>query len=357
MSTTYTGNPSNVSAGSGITVTIPVDGDGASAASINGAVEGLADFCAHIRLALQLAQFLNLSAGTITGTPHAPTNFVADAAGTNFVGGIGTGSTGNGVTAPDGKTWTTGNLSAAGQSFVFGPFANGLIYYVGVGDGSPFSSPDGSSWTVRTLAGGLTLAPGNSSMLVNSGTYVLAGGFSSAGVTYWHTSPDGLAWTNHTQTVTNAPLPAIVLTDGTTYLFAGNQTTSNCYVYTTTNLTSLTAHLVVASTLVFTTGMYFGGLYCLSASGTAGSYWTSPNGTTWTSHSPFGSATVNQLTAGPGFAVAATSTGLYRTTDGLTWTLLVAGNFTCASYVNSDRWIFGLTGSPWIESSTIYPGI
>ena len=94
------------------------------------------------------------------------------------------------ATSPDGVTWTQRTIpSGDWQSVTYG---NGLFVAIGAqGNNSVITSPDGVNWTQRTL-------PATSaywwSITYGNGLFVAVGGIG----TYAVSSPDGVTWTNRT---------------------------------------------------------------------------------------------------------------------------------------------------------------
>jgi len=84
-------------------------------------------------------------------------------------------------TSPDGATWTSRTIPAGAWDYI--SFGNGL--FVAVGTDICATSPDGINWTEQTIPAGAYL-----SVVYGAGKYV------AVGVSVVATSPDGVTWTS-----------------------------------------------------------------------------------------------------------------------------------------------------------------
>jgi len=98
------------------------------------------------------------------------------------------------ATSPDGITWTERTVPSGAYYAII--YANNL--WVAVGNGVCVTSTDGITWTARTMAGNMgTIAYGRG-LFVAFGAGKFGGSYS--GATTYYTSPDGITWTSRTCT-------------------------------------------------------------------------------------------------------------------------------------------------------------
>ena len=223
----------------------------------------------------------NSALQTITGVWYVNNQFVATA----------TPNTNSPVTllvSPDGITWTPRTLMQSGQGGT-GNGAQAVAYgagvYVVAFQGGLFYSTDLISFTLSTSASSGIF---NKVIFANSQFVAIASNGSGSILT----SPDGITWTSRTNPV-------------------------NCQ---------------------FQDVIYANSLYVAYGNITSGNLVTSTDGATWTSRS-VGAGNVIQVRYLGGIFLAATTAGLYTSTDGLTWTArttgLIASIHTCVGYIGS----------------------
>lgn len=161
--------------------TIPGDGDDLDAASVNVALEALADRTQH----LALASKNRLDEFTADGTWTCPDNvFSVEVEGCGGGGGGGTGKAGGAAT----DTWPTGGAGGGGAPLVTRVVAvtPGTTYDVTIGDGGA-ADTDGESSTFDTLAtfaGGGKGGSRTSTASISDSRYLISQPGTVAGVTF-----------------------------------------------------------------------------------------------------------------------------------------------------------------------------
>lgn len=243
---------------------------------------------------------------------------------------------GNYYTSPDGITWTLRTLA---QPLL----ANGIIFansqFVAVGQGSnAATSPDGITWTSRTLATGATwlgLAYGGSSNL-----YV------AVGTSTCNTSPDGVTWT-----LRAGPSSMTSLAFGNSIFVTGVQN-NNVNYFTSADGITWTARASMPlgqwanAPIVFGNGAFF-------VLGKDGMLATSTDGLTWTTR-----GFVSSLIAGVNYAwtslvwtgrmfIATHALGTFCATspDGVTWTVRPMSPALIVSLAAANNTVVGVGGT------------
>lgn len=179
---------------------------------------------------------------------------------------------------------------------------------VGTGAGAAATSPDGVTWTARTLPAGTNW------LVANCGTQYIAVARGSANAA---TSPDGITWTART-------LPASSNWYGLAWNGSVFCVVSSTGVYCT-SADGITWSTGTAGTGTLSTLAWNGSIFL--AAGFGGTV-TSPDGITWTQRTSLGS--INVWTGaiaviGSTFFVGGYNGNIYRTTDGITWLSSASG--------------------------------
>lgn len=103
-------------------------------------------------------------------------------------------------TSPDGITWTTRSLGGAPGATFDVIYANGLFVVMGFGSGACLTSPDGITWTTRSIPADV----GVWVRVAYAGNLFFAFQASGAGASKIATSSDGITWTLRTAAYTGA---------------------------------------------------------------------------------------------------------------------------------------------------------
>ena len=288
--------------------------------------------------------------------------------GTQFVALVGTGT----AYSTDGITWTAGGSTLNAMNRL--AYGNGLFVAIsGSIPSSIYTSPDGATWTARTVPGGYRGAA-STGIAWDGTSFVVAGALG-----YYATSTDGITWTGayfenpctfYDVRVCNGKTVA-TSTDGGIVVLAGG--TVQTVVKTALKYAPLTGSVPAPKTLAYdgsgkyvaaagasyimyssdastwaiannpatvsgnfsnTDVFYFNGLF-FTAGGTVFS--TSSDGVSWTQRT-VGGAAINSVAYGASVYVAVGNTGaVYSSPDGVTWTSRSAGsgNFLSIIYANS----------------------
>jgi hypothetical protein len=228
------------------------------------------------------------------------------------------------------------------SSFLSGTYGNGLFCLFDWGNSAAATSPDGVTWTARTLP----IGAGWQSSAYGAGLYVVISNH------IYLTSPDGVTWTQRA-------LPSAG--DWRSIIYANGQfvivqygssealTSPDGITWTVRTLPSVQNWISVT---------YGNGVYVAVAKN-SNVVATSPDGITWTSHTmpsstdwvsvAFGSD-VNALPAGLFVAVAATGRVMATSTDGSTWTqTTVAYNTTTVVYSNGMFMVLDGAGNVYLS--------
>ena len=225
-------------------------------------------------------------------------------------------------TSPDGITWTQRTLPSSSQwnSIAW----NGTVFCAisNTSGTVAATSPDGITWTARTLP---TSQVWNS-IAWNGTLFVVVGGSAS---TVAATSPDGITWTN--RTITSGTW-SLVIWNGTVFLAIGGGTVAA----TSPDGITWTARTLISSFLSAPVLAASSSLFVLMTNGTS-TYQTSPDGITWTQRSL---ATSN---GAPGGIVGITSLN-YNATLGL---FIAAGYASPITNLSQNFTIYSADGINW----------
>jgi len=182
----------------------------------------------------------------------------------------------------------------------------------GSGNGLAATSPDGVTWTARTMPAG------NWTSLAWSGALLVAGGevvASSNGLSA--TSTDGVTWTSHAGPGAGGSGSAAIAWGNSTFVAAGY---GNGKTWTSTDGATWTARLTSGSG-AFSGAVWASGLslFVIAPSG-VGNIYSSPTGVTWTAHTPPANLDGSSLvTNGSRVIVSDVSGNAILSTDGLTY--------------------------------------
>ena len=214
---------------------------------------------------------------------------------------VAVGTSGACYSSTDGITWTS--RSAGAQQFYRIIYANSLFVVVGV-NGAIYTSSDGITWTLRIVSGAFNDVVWNGSQFCAVGN----GGLIA-------TSPNGLAWTLRTPGDTGPALNSISW-NGTRFVVTN--TTNGGVWHSTDGITWTRASTGFAGAVLYSN--YLGGKFILVG---GQQIQTSTDGLNWTCADPvqYVPATVNKLYKYGSSYYAATSKGIYQSTDGITFTL------------------------------------
>lgn len=225
------------------------------------------------------------------------------------------------ATSPDGITWTQRTLPAS-ASWSAITYGGGLFVAVAANAAIAVTSPDGITWTQRALpssAGWNTVAWGG-------GMFVVVGGTASAA-----SSPDGITWTTQT-------IPTAVAWSSVTYgggLFVAVSTAGSAVAASSPDGIIWTQR-AMPSAASWTAVAYGNGTF-VAVTNTAVAA-SSTNGTTWTTRTNATSAAWDGVTYGGGLFVAVATgntTAAASSPDGITWTtraLPVSVNWMSVAY-------------------------
>jgi len=269
--------------------------------------------------------------------------------------GSGTGIT-RCYTSPDGITWTVRTLPTSGTWA--GIAWNGTVFCAVSGVGTAAAtSPDGITWTARTLP---TSTYWSDIVYANS-QFVAVG--SQAGIgSYCATSPDGITWT--ARTITSYPFLATIISYGNgiyvaTGITSGGSNTTTC---------STSPDGITWTSRTIPSGYYMdcawnGTVFCAVArhnNGASTISATSPDGITWTARTLPESADWSGIDVISGLfcIVNQTNNNSYISEDGITWTLeAIPGSLGGFSSLGNNGSLFVTVGfsSPVISALSSVP--
>lgn len=363
MSTTYPANPANTPAAK-LSITIPVDGDTASAASVNnpGPLENDADILEYLLeqnaidaatsflLCPSTSQNINgmcwsppasastldpavmfvgasgmwqysasvggstiAALGSLSGIGTTALNSVASN-GTNLVVAVGAvisaGNTAIGKYTPGNAnpTLVTNSFTSALNSIAWSTTL-GLFAAVGA-SGLIVTSPDGATWTSRS---------GGSGTLnwIQSGNGLFVCG--ANGTTTYFTSADGITWSSHTApgtlSGTSVNYSPIVWSQALGLWLLTEITTQK--LWTSTDCINWTARLTSAQTVGGSWAPYVSGRIACAGSPGLNYLYTSFDGINWTRRQQFGSNNANAYTFTPAFPNGSLGAFVQGSTNGI----------------------------------------
>lgn len=215
--------------------------------------------------------------------------------------------------SPDGgATWYQTTMPASKQwsSVTFG---NGLFVAVSRGTGTVATSPDGVTWTSRTITGADW-----TSVTYGMGLFVAVASSGTASAS----SPDGITWTDRTLPTSNNW--GSVVFNGTVFIANINSTTTSAA--SSANGTTWTARTMPVSCAWLSTATNPAtGLTV--ALGDAGQIATTTDGVTWTSRGVIGTvnggSSLKQVVFGNGVFIAigaGLGAVIFTSYDGISWT-------------------------------------
>jgi hypothetical protein len=245
---------------------------------------------------------------------------------------------GTGYTSPDGITWTSHTITVGNWGNIVWAPALGLMLACNSTRGSVFTSVDGVTWTEHTLteanlwdAAAWSPSLGLFAIVAQSGTHRVA------------TSPDGVTWT--VRTAASASVWDNIVWADTLNLFVATLNSGGVgnNAMTSPDGITWTARAGGLSTLTLA---WSSDLSLLVAAGTTGHIYTSPDGITWTVRTAASTndwnavAWVKDLSA---FVMVASNTAgsaqqVATSTDGITW----SGRTTQAGAWTALAWAEGL---------------
>jgi hypothetical protein len=263
-----------------------------------------------------LPDFFNFAATTQTTRQFRGIAFN----GSVFCSVVGGGSASNvAVTSPDGVTWTARTLpsTVAWQDIAW----NGSVFFACAGGPTSTSvaatSPDGITWTSRILPSIATW-----SRVIWNGTQFLAIATNSTAAA---TSTDGITWT--ARTLPSASAWGAIAWNGSEYLIVIQSSSSaitspDGITWTTRTMPAASGWITLAAN---------NSIFCAFRQNTTEAYTSSDNGVTWTRRFLPVSAnwTVLKWVNNAFFALGQGGTTLLRSTDGISW---------FAYTVNSQTW-------------------
>ncbi|WP_164969656.1 fibronectin type III domain-containing protein, partial [Aquirufa rosea] len=209
--------------------------------------------------------------------------------------------------------WTS-QTSAADNNWNSVTYGNALFVAVSTDGGSnrAMTSPDGITWTTRTLDVGRCVTYGN-------------GVFVSVGQNKVSTSPDGITWTSQTPASNNV-WQSVAYGNG--LFVAVSSTGTGNRVMTSPDGITWTARISPADNAWY--GVTYGnGLFvAVAITGTGNRVMTSPDGVTWTSRTTPIDNEWRSVIYENGLFVAVSSTGtgnrVMTSPDGITWTARIS---------------------------------
>jgi hypothetical protein len=279
----------------------------------------------------------------ITRTAPASTRWTSVAYGNGIYAAVGYGAV---VASSSNSTvWTSRTIPTANWTSV--AYGNGVFVAVSSGSDIAATSPDGITWTQRTM-------PLSSNWLSITYANALFVAVSSTSGTIAATSPDGITWTQRTlpsssnwRSITYGNALFVVVSNGT-----AAATSSDGITWTQRTLPASANWLSIT---------YGNGLFITVTDGSvnafAGTILTSLDGITWTQRTlPFTGVSPSSITYGDGlFVVVASQNSIAATSpDGLNWTqrtLPSADQWTAVGYGNG---IFCVVSTSSASSSNVF---
>jgi hypothetical protein len=320
------------------------------------------------------------SADGVTWTSRIASTAIFNAAAFGASVYVAVGANGAVFSSPDLVTWTT--RSAGANAFNDVIFANSIFVAVGASN-SVYSSTDGITWTLRTATGAwnriiyansLFVIVGNSGAIATSSdgitwtTRTSGAGASALNDIVWNgsiycavgasgvitTSSDGITWTARTPGDTSNTLISISWS-GTRFV-ATNSTNGAAWVSTDGITWARTSTVFRGSTIGSAYYCaYLGGKFVMPG---GASIQTSTDGINWKNcdHVQYVPASVNKLYKLGSYYYAATGSGLFQSSDGITFSLasreIVMGSILSLAYSGS-AWI-AITSGASSQPATVY---
>lgn len=205
---------------------------------------------------------------------------------------------------------TAGTITVFGASNVVGVAYNGGIFVALSNTGQVATSPDGITWTIRSVPTPANFTTGIFAQYLN-GLFFVGGGGSSTSRLY--SSPDGVTWTERSLAfaVPNVGVYGIAFS-GARYVAVA----AGGYRSYSDNLTSWTA----AGNSGDATSIAFGnGVFCIPNSSSFNKFFTSVDGISW-SETVAGPGNIKGIAFGNGLFVCCGDAGaLLTSADGTNW--------------------------------------
>ena len=246
----------------------------------------------------------------------------------------------------DASAWFSCNISASTPSQ--GPLAyNGSVYVAGTTE--PLISSDLVTWkaisnlrVAASNAGNFISTSNGIGNLRTGNGYFLVMATNAAGTGYFlYTSPDGINWTARTlPTAIGIGVPDLATDGAGNWVMAGGGVglTTATYIFFSSDNGATWAQKTnpaLASNTALSGISYGGGVWVIAAG--PNQVWTSPDGSAWTARTgPPVSATVGNIAYGNSMFLAATSIGLFKSTDsGVTWTACLTSLLSASPAIGS----------------------
>lgn len=285
-----------------------------------------------------------------------------------------------------GKVWATRNVNSSEVSYM-----NGVWFFrnnAGAGEYSADLTKYHSSWTVRVgdieyvdgvwaitrfngsngiytstdYKSGWAKLPSTEGIEFSSIEYAngmwVAGAYNSTNGMYYST--DGTTWTQSALAVTSTTTFKHVHYNNGVWV-TGNS--AGALYYSTDGMTWTKASSYSGGNV---THLYcFDGVWVAVGSYSGAGYW-STDGMTWTKFTNI-SATIRDVVYGAGVWVAATSTGIYYSVDGATWSISnITTDYRSLAYTNglwvagpksSAKILYSTDAKTWVETDTTMNGV
>lgn len=182
-------------------------------------------------------------------------------------------------TSPDGINWTQRSVTGAGTMGAVMLFGNGMFVNTSTTASQILSSPDGLTWTAQTI-GGPSLVY---NLLAFDGVRFIAAILNTN--YYFSTSTDGVTWSAGTAANTiNASVSNVASNGSVTLAGRGSSNTAQ-WRSTDPNLVNWTSAPITVGAAFLNWIGGVGNLFVGFNSTPMGGFYTSPDGTTWTSGS------------------------------------------------------------------------
>jgi len=240
-------------------------------------------------------------------TPAEANNWQSVAYGNGLFVAVSWNGTNRVMTSPDGITWTARSVPSGEWKAV--TFGNGLFVAVAdYGTNRVMTSTDGTTWTARTAAA-TSLWRG---LTYGNGLFVAVAWLGTNRVM---TSPDGITWTARSAAEANG-WKSVTYGNG---LFVAVSFNGTNRVMTSTDGITWTARSAAEASSWSKVTYGNGTFVAVANNGDNHLVMTSSNGITWTARSASSDAAWDSLTYGNGNFVAAANTSVMISTDGITW--------------------------------------